>query len=120
MGLLADVKSLMTGVSNVYLGSMPNSPANSVSIYPTGGNPRSLSGTMVEEPTFKIKVRNTNYATGETLCNTIKDLLHGVNNQTGNGNTVLLIEQQGDVLSLGRDENNRHEWAIEFRMLYRR
>lgn len=124
MGLLADVKTFLTGISNIYLGSMPDSPDNAVGIYPTDGYPRSLSGTMVEEPTVMVKVRNTSYATGETLCNSIKDLLHGQNNVTvGTGGTarkMLLIEQQGDVLNLGRDENNRQLWSMNFRMLYRR
>ena len=124
MGLLADVKSLMTGVSNVYLGSMPNSPDIAVALYATGGYPRDLSGTMVEEPTFQVKVRHATYSTGETLCNTIKDLLHGQNNKTiGSGVTarkILLIAQEGDVLNLGRDENNRQMWSMNFRAYYRR
>jgi hypothetical protein len=120
MGLLVDVKSLLTDVSNVYLGSMPSTPDNVVAIYNSGGYTRDLSGTMVEEPTFMIKVRNTSYATGEALCNTIKDLLHGVNDTTANSHDFLLIEQQGDINDLGRDENNRTEWSMNFRALYRR
>lgn len=120
MGLLADVKSFLSSVSNVYLGSWPNSPDNVVALYPSGGYPRDLSGSMVEEPTFMVKVRNTSYPTGETLCDTIKDALHGQNNVTVNGNDILLIEQQGDVLNLGRDENNRQMWSINFRLYYRR
>ena len=124
MGLLADVKSFLSSVSNVYLGSMPTSPDNAVCIFRSGGYPRDLSGTEVEEPTFMIKVRNTSYPTGETLCDTIKDLLHGQNDKTiGTGETarkVLLIQQQGDVLDLGRDESNRQLWSINFRCYYRR
>ena len=121
MSLLTDVKSLLTGVSNVYLGSMPNSPDNAVGIYSTGGFPRDLSGTMVEEPTFMVKVRNTSYATGEALCSTIKDLLHGVDNETiTGGGHFLLIAQMGDTNDIGRDESNRQEWTINFRCYYRR
>lgn len=120
MGLLADVKSFLTGVSNVYLGSMPDTPDNMVGIFATGGYPRDLSGNMVEEPTVMVKVRNTSYSTGETLCDTIKDALHGQNNVTKNGHDILLIEQQSDVLNLGRDENNRQMWSVNFRMYYRR
>jgi len=124
MGFLTDVKTLITGVSNVYIGSMPSTPDNAVAIYASGGYPRDLSGTEVEEPTFQVKVRNTSYATGETLCDTIKDLLHGQHDKTiGTGGTarkILLIQQQGDVLNLGRDENNRQMWSINFRAYYRR
>lgn len=120
MGLLADVKTFLTGISNVSLGSLPDSPDNAVSIHRTNGYPRDLSGNMVEEPTVMIKVRNTSYATGETLCNTIKDALHGQNNVTVNTNDILLIEQMGDINELGRDENNRQMWSINFRLYYRR
>jgi len=111
----ADIKSLLTGVSNVYIGSMPDTPDNAVCIYATGGYPRSLSGTFVEEPTFQIKVRNTSYSTGTTLCDTIKDALHGKTSTK-----LLMIEQQGDILDIGRDESNRQEWTINFRCYYRR
>jgi hypothetical protein len=124
VGLIVDVESLLSTVSNVYLGSMPSTPDNVVAIYNSGGYTRDLSGTMVEEPTFMIKVRNTSYATGEALCNTIKDLLHGQNAKViGSGTTArtfLLIEQQGDINDLGRDENNRTEWSLNFRAYYRR
>ena len=113
--MTTDIKSLLTGVSNVYIGSMPDTPDNAVCIYATGGYPRSLSGTFVEEPTFQIKVRNTSYATGTTLCNTIKDALHGKTSTK-----LLMIEQQGDILDIGRDESNRQEWTINFRCYYRR
>jgi hypothetical protein len=115
MALTSDVKTLLSTVSNVYIGSMPATPDNSVCIYNTGGYSRSLSGTEVEEPTFQVKVRNTSYATGETLCNTIKDLLHGATSTK-----ILMCEQQGDILDLGRDESNRQEWTINFRCYYRR
>ena len=115
MALTSDIKTLLSTVSNVYIGSMPTTPDNAVCIYNTGGFSRSLSGTEVEEPTFQVRVRNTVYATGETLCNTVKDLLHGATSTK-----LLMIEQQGDILDLGRDESNRSEWSINFRCYYRR
>ena len=115
MGLMAEVETLLTTVSNVYVGSMPSTPDNVVCIYNTGGYPRSLSGTKVEEPTFMVKVRNTSYSTGEALCNTIKDLLHGKTTTK-----ILMCEQQGDIQDIGRDENNRPEFTINFRCYLRR
>ncbi len=106
----------MTSVSNIYIGSMPDSPDNSVCIYPTGGYARDMSGTKVEEPTFMIRVRNTVYDTGYALCNTIKDKLHAVNN---NGK-FLAIEQSSDIMDLGRDESGRPEFTINFKAFYRR
>lgn len=120
MGLPADVKTFLTSVDNVYLGSMPDTPDNAVCIYATGGYPRDLSGNMVEEPTVMLKVRNTSYATGEALCDTINDLLHGQNNKTVNTNDILLIAAQGGVNDIGRDIKNRQEFTMNFRLYYRR
>ncbi len=115
MALTSDIKTLLSGVSNVYKGQMPATPDNSVCIYNTGGYARSLSGTELEEPTFMVKVRNTSYATGETLCNTVKDLLHGASTAK-----ILMIQQQGDIQDIGRDESNRQEFTLNFRCYYRR
>ena len=115
MSLLTEAKALMTGVSGIYIGALPSTPDNAVGLYRTGGYPRSLVGTELEEPTFMVKVRNSSYATGEALCDTIKDLLHG-----STTTKMLMIEQQGDILDLGRDENGRHEFSINFRTYYRR
>ena len=115
MALNADVAGLLGAVSNVYYPNMPADIDNAVCIYATGGYERSASGTEVEEPTFQIKVRNTVYATGIALCDTIKDILHGYV-----GGKFLAIYQQGDVIDIGRDTNNRQEWTINFRCYYRR
>ena len=115
MSLLTTVSGMLIGVSNVYTGNMPDSPNNAVCIYPTGGYPRSLSGTQLEEPTFMIKVRNTSYAAGEAVCDTVKDLLHG---KSSGG--ILMIEQQSDINNIGRDEKNRQEWTLNFRSYFRR
>ncbi len=116
MSLISDVGALLTSVSNIYYGYMPATPDNVVGIFHSGGYARSLTGTEVEEPTFKIIVRDTVYTTGIGICETIKDALNAANN-SGN---FLLIQQESDVLDLGLDENNRHEWSLNFRALYRR
>lgn len=115
MSLLTDVEALLTGVTNIYIGDKPDAPDNIVCLYNSGGYPRDLVGSQVEEPTFMIHVRNASYAAGEALCSTIKDLLHGY---VGGG--FLLIQQQGDTIDLGRDQSNRPEWSLNFRCFYRR
>lgn len=115
MSLTTEIASLLSTVSNVYIGNMPATPDACACIYPTGGYPRDLSGSQYEEPTFMVKVRSATYAAGETTCGTIKDLLHG--KTSGN---FLCIYQQGDIQDLGRDENNRPQWSINFRCYHKR
>jgi len=114
MSLTTEIKSLLTSVSP-FIGSMPDTPDDCVAIYNTGGYKRSMSGTFLEEPTFQVKIRNLSYAAGETVCNTIKDLLHGKTTTK-----VIMIEQQSDIMDMGRDEKNRQEFSINFRCYYRR
>jgi hypothetical protein len=113
--LLTDVKALMVGITNVYIGNAPPAPDNIVVLYNTGGYPRSLTESKIEEPTFQVRVRHVTYSTGVTLCETIKDLLHGAKSTR-----IQCIYQQGDILDIGRDENGRQEWTINFRTVYKR
>jgi len=115
MSLVADVAALLTSISNVYKSGLPESPINAVGLYPSGGYPRSMTGTKVEEPTFMVKVRNDDPEVGLALCDTIKDLLHGASTTK-----LLAIFQEGDVLHLGPDNNGNEEWSINFRCYYRR
>lgn len=114
MALLEEIESLLTGVSNVTKGNMPKTPDDAVSIKHYGGPPQSLTGTFVNEPYFQILVRSAKYETGNTLCKTINDLIHG--QKTTN---VLLIQREGYIVDLGRDENNRNKFSMNYRCYYR-
>jgi hypothetical protein len=122
MSALTDsLETLLTSVTNLYIGSMPDSPDNCVAIFPTGGFARSMSGTYLEEPTFQIRIRNTSQAAATTLADTIKDLLHG-NSTT----KILMIQQMGDVqgfgdsVGVGMDPKKRYQCTINFRCYFRR
>lgn len=123
MGFVADIRALLVAasVANVYAGSMPDSVANCVGVFRAGGGTRELSGTSVEGPAFQVRVRNTDYPTGEAVCEAVKDALHGVNAVSAtSGADILLIAQEGDILDLGKDESERYEWTVNFRTLWRR
>jgi len=113
--MLTKIKTKIDSLGSVYIGSMPDSPDNAICIYPTGGFPADLAGEMLREPTFMIKVRNTSYATGYALAASVRTALHGINGETN----FVLIEAQGDIMGIGRDESNREEWTINFRCYYR-
>ena len=118
MSLIVDMKTLISGT--VYLDDMPDTPDNVVALYHSGGYPRDLSGGMVEEPTFQVRVRNASAATALTKCETIKDALHGVVEQTINGNRYLLIAQMGDIQNMGKDSRGRPEYSMNFRVYVER
>lgn len=113
--ITSEIKTLLSGVANVYVGSQPAAPDNVVTVYNSGGFPRQLSGSFIEEPTVQILVRNLSYAAGETVCQTVKDALHG--KSTTN---IMVIQQMGDIQDMGRDNNGRQEFSLNFRMYYKR
>ena len=109
--MLEKIKALIASVCTAYIGSLPTTPDNAVSITPYGGGTRDLVGSEYREPYFQVRVRNTSYPTGYALCESIADLLHGVHNTSD----FLLIAQVGDIQGMGRDNNNRNEWTVNFR-----
>jgi hypothetical protein len=115
VSLSTEIKSLLSTVSGLYIGDMPKTPDNAVAIYNTGGYKRDLTGTYVEEPTFMIHVRNSSYAAGEIVCSTVMDLLHGHTTTK-----LMMIENESGPMDLGRDENNRPKWSMNFRCYYRK
>jgi hypothetical protein len=118
VSLLTDVKTLLTSggiTTTIRIGKMPSSPDNCITLYYSGGYARSLTGTMLEEPTFQVRVRNAEYDDAITDCNAVKDALHGETTTK-----LLMIEQQGDILPLGYDQNGRPEFSLNFRTYYRR
>ncbi len=114
MGLLEDVKALMTGISGIHIGNMPDKPDNCVALYHDGGT-RILSGTLVGELGFVVRVRNKSYTAGNAIAKSVVEKLHGVDN---NGK-FLLIAETSDIMDIGRDEADRQEWTIVFRTYYR-
>lgn len=118
MVLIADVKTLLAGVdtTNCYLGDMPNLPDNIIALYNTGGFPPNLTldGCKYENPTFQVRVRNLSYVAGIAKCEAIKYALASVSNITINATRYLAIRQMSDILSMGKDSNNRTEFSINF------
>ena len=115
MSLTSRVKTILTAIPAVYIGSQPSTPANCVTIYATGGFPRGLTPKGLEQPTFQVRVRNTSYATGEALCNTIDDLLHGYCD-----NNLQLIKNMGGINDLGKDVNSNSEFTLNYQTYYKK
>lgn len=115
MSMIAEIESILT-VQNLYIGSMPKTPDSAVAIYNTGGFPRELTDSEMEINTFQVKVRSATYDAGQTVCELVKDQLHGYSDDEH----LLLIQQMGGTMDLGRDENNRPLFSLNFRAFYKK
>ncbi len=117
------LRSLLTthvGVSGWQLetGAMPPKPDKVIMLTDTVGiepNPRYL----LDFPTAQIMVRGKVGEYRETYDEgkAIKDLLLGLDSQDIGGDRMVSITQNGDLGSIGRDENDRPLFVINFALI---
>ncbi|KXZ39483.1 hypothetical protein SAMN05661008_00331 [Alkalithermobacter thermoalcaliphilus JW-YL-7 = DSM 7308] len=123
MSLIKDVKTILESkgiAEDIFLSFMPDKPDNLVAIFATGGFQRSSSGNKIEEPTFQIRVRNEDYEAGYETITNIKDFVHNLKEQVVGEVRYLSFYQIGDVTDLGRDNNGRIGFVINFRAYVQR
>jgi len=104
--------------SNLFIGREPSSPKNCATIFDTDGRPPDLNLTDqgYERPSVNIRVRSTNYITGWTLANNIKNLLHGKEHETWNGALYTVIYCSSGPALLDWDDNNNARFSINFNL----
>ena len=95
MGLIADIKTLLSFEPNIYLGSMPDTPDNCIALYETGGfdNIYTLDKQKLEQPTIQIKVRDKSHSNAISRCNSIISTLDLKSYITINGTLYQEIQQ---------------------------
>lgn len=121
--ILDDIKPLLIAVTADVYGEFPADKDNCIAINHAGGfNPEhTFSGgdptkqaAVITHPTFQIFIRHLSESTMHGWWDGIINALDGKANYTCNGRTYLVIEQQGDVLDMGRDSNRRHVQVLNF------
>lgn len=117
MCICLDMITLLTTEANIFIGDKPDSPNNLICMYETGGydSEIQMNKSVVERPTFMIKIRDTSYTSGIARCEVIKSLLTTLTNITINTHFYIEIFQVGGVNVLGKDEKNRWEFSLNFK-----
>lgn len=90
----------------------PSEPVECITLYDTGGQDPDSDEQDVFNKTIQIRIRTLNYLETYTKLEQIRDLLI---NQTIAG--INGIWMQGDILYIGRDDNDRHLFTTNFRLL---
>ena len=100
---------------------MPDDPDSCMAIIDTGGLEPSKEIVDIEQPTFQIFIRNTNYSTGKALVDRLRDEFHGKSQirLIPNGSFFFFIFLMSEGTSLGRDEKKRSLFSINFRCMIR-
>lgn len=104
-----------TIATDMFVGHMPDSPNNVITIYESGGYPLDLAG-FLRYPTLQVIVRNESYATARTKIDQIISTLHRTTNTTINGTKYCSIYSTGDAASIGKDDQNRSQLSVNFEM----
>lgn len=109
----AQILTLSFG-TNFFIGAEPDTPHNVVTIYDTSGWPPDPK-LDYENPTAQVRVRNKAYTTGWDLAHDIMQAIHNKNEETWNGTRYLAVFADSDVLFIGRDEDERFIFTVNFR-----
>jgi len=120
MNIAKDISTLLQVITNnVFVDEKPddNINDNCITVYHSGGSrPSYFFGNerQIENPSIQIRVRHTNRKDALDWCNKIKDLLDGKSNFTINGNNYILVTLSSDILNMGRDNQNRVHYSMNF------
>jgi len=116
-------KSLLTAHAaisgwQIEIGAMPESPDKVITIYDTGGqapNPKWL----LDFPTLQVMVRGAvgTYLDTFVEAKAVKDILLGTPSQDLNGDRWVSITQNGELGFLGRDEDERPLFSVNFALI---
>jgi len=103
---------------NLFIGKELAKPTDCITIFDTYGFPPDLGLTHqgYERPSIQIRVRNKHYQVGLTLAYDIKNLLHGLAQQTWNGTLYTVIYCSSGPALLDWDENGNPRFIINFNL----
>ena len=126
MSLLEDISLRLenqgrgTRGTDIFIGREPDAPDNLIVVWEQMGqepyNTMGPSGTApyVKRPRFLVQVRNTSFASGQTLADQIYSDLHRFTGTIGS-TSYLLIRALNQPYSAGEDENRRAQLACNYR-----
>lgn len=97
---------------------LQDSPDRFVAVIPTGGGQQEGVAPL-DRPTFQLLVRDAKDGAHGTLEQKVRDADSAVNLFAGTlaSWTYVDIQRQGDVLYLGRDENQRPMYSLNYQAL---
>ena len=106
---------------SAHLSQTPSTPDRVISIFDVGGiNPN--PAIQIDQVSVQVQVRgNANgYLAAYQKAQDIKDALLGIDSLTLGTDRVVSITMLGDISFLGRDNNDRPELSVNFRMILER
>lgn len=118
--------SITTSGTDLFIGTMPNSPDVCTALYEyAGAAPLEVltdNAATLERPSVQVMVRasRNDYPTAHDLIVAIRDELTGITNETISGVTFLRVNQISSVNALGTDENERPRFTLSLQAVVER
>ena len=111
--MLEQIRNALPETYPVFIGDIPDSPDDVCVLFVTGGrNPDRELGEALPflwNPTFQVRVRNKRSVAATEYLEKIKTILNGYSCKNS-----LMVIQQGDILSMGKDSKGRIEFTLNF------
>jgi len=98
---------------SIHIDREPFAPDRVVTLYDTGGSANVSIDPEIRNPTFQVRVRGLTFGEAYEMQERISQILtqpgsdHASFERVIGGHVYLLIVRTSDILSLGRDENDR-------------
>lgn len=102
-----------------FVGTEPTDPDNCVTVYDTGGA-QATADVPLYDPTIQIRVRARNYGAGYSKALELRDALTGPTGFLLDGWHYAGFWIVSDVAKIGRDDNNRELFTVNFRAMRQR
>lgn len=118
--------SLGTLGTNLFLGTLPESPDVCTAVFENSGTPPAFTmgngGIAIDYPMLQVICRagREDYPTARDAVETIRNLLASVTDVTISNVQILRIEPMGSVNPLGVDPKQRPLLSVNFRCLVRK
>ena len=97
-----------SGDWSIHVAREPLDPANTVTIYDTGGPAPVHYGVGLRQPTVQVRVRAESYIAGMGKQGEIFAWLNAIQDATIGTHVYLGVHLTTDFLAIGRDDNERH------------
>ena len=125
MGMLEDIggyidaQTTLTLGTDLFLGLIPDTPSNCVSVFENGGvAPDFTMGTnnlpQLERPELQFIVRNSSYSAGRIIADTLYRTITQISNQTINSVRYLRLQPISNPSVMDRDANRRVLFTCNF------
>jgi len=115
LGVFSDAK----GGGDIFVDTMPDAAASGICVYTTGGSPPDTA-TSIARPTLQVLVRGARARETCLRARAILAMLRGLRDiRLTNGGTriMLCIARQSEPIPLGRDENGRYQYSVNFQFI---